>query len=1333
MSPTVMGESNITVTLHSTYPAGSLSTNYTGVVSVHYIVNSSNEVNFSSLAFLYGINYTVSGDMHSYLKVPENSIASEGIYRGPYRNRTPYLSWEFNDSITNGSVWQWGGYDNDSAYVSKNSINSTHTWINVTGSTQEVLSSSFYIARQSMYESPKTGFEINRAQGIIIKIWDVESIRDRDSNYLIGLVFDTDMESTAPSEDVLIRYCNASFDPDNDDPRTSSYCQDVITADSARWMNHTWIPHANSSYSKPFVVDASDFDPTDTGFLYLASETISSKSFVLNATNYDPGICNRTFAQTESMWTFDESSGASTSESYTPSFFTLFARDYMEMEFQLYIADNQSEWAHSGIDNKSIGLSQYPVDPVTFEYFNVSCPLQGYIIDNMMDATYDEGYIHIGLYCPGDPDGGNVSHNITLNYNNGTLVAVVNNTLITNGSEHVEINFSTSPYYSVTDMYTLKCVSEDEEGSIVTKWLPSRFALAADGTQGWVKDGMLLFWGMNDIPTLYTKVNNDSYISYSDNIYTMHVPFFKSKCNDTFLIDETVHLESLNDINISFFRFSGITIFNGATIHAWNTTSNTIAPDSDTYRGYLFSCCDIHGNITNSNLSYLGSNIYRKEGLNFVGSSFEYLIYNTTLSHNGEGVVMEDCSNFNISHCTITDNINVGIGIYYSNDTIIANNTIDSNGGSGLIMYKAHNNVIRYNNISNSGDHGVRFWFNSQNNSCIGNDITGSAVYDYYLSSSSTNNFIIDPVSSTNKIRSTSTSSVNVENTDNQVFTDDSLNTSYAYPTNFSIFVSNVSQTFNIAQRNITIIPSTDKLSIWNLEWDTRVKFNVSSDTGINPTWFNLTDSSWASETINIYRNDTLYTTEVANGNGLITYNYSDSYSEKYFEFEVDFVLINPNPSGYTEVIEEETATFSISSSILGNSTWTLDDGYRVGHDSNSMNPSYTILNTLSLGAHSLTINSSDIHEPSNTDEFTWHFLVKTRPIPSAGGSSGSSTAPSPGASTEPSYNVECYETGRITNLNNEKESSYIVKNNECIKVTRISFIPTINSKEQSVYIEALKSKSIFTTENVPNIPVHNFNLFVGYLGYDSRTEQEKIYFELRKDFIDKAELDETSIKLYKWSEEKETWIRKYTDLVDSDEYYYHYESYSGATSGYFAISGEELRLKDTSLLRNIMMKIPGLGNLDLIIPESINEPIIKPFFNSIEMFVNGLITDYVPGLAPKEDVKIIGFTIAAGQETNVENNPEAEKKSSILNPLLILLISLIIIGAFFFYYNLTEWKTSVLAAVVITGIIYICFGNNMIHGFDSSAENLFINIILISTISCSVPTIFEEIRKRTP
>jgi hypothetical protein len=65
---------DITITLHSSSPC-CIYTNYTGIVTASYIVESDYPLNYSSLAFLMGVNHTPTGDMHAYLKPPANDIA----------------------------------------------------------------------------------------------------------------------------------------------------------------------------------------------------------------------------------------------------------------------------------------------------------------------------------------------------------------------------------------------------------------------------------------------------------------------------------------------------------------------------------------------------------------------------------------------------------------------------------------------------------------------------------------------------------------------------------------------------------------------------------------------------------------------------------------------------------------------------------------------------------------------------------------------------------------------------------------------------------------------------------------------------------------------------------------------------------------------------------------------------------------------------------------------------------------------------------------------------------------------------------------------------------
>ena len=449
-------------------------------------------------------------------------------------------------------------------------------------------------------------------------------------------------------------------------------------------------------------------------------------------------------------------------------------------------------------------------------------------------------------------------------------------------------------------------------------------------------------------------------------------------------------------------------------------------------------------------------------------------------------------------------------------------------------------------------------------------------------------------------------------------------------------------------------------------------------------------------------------------------FNVSDEHGsvDSYIStFEIiKFELTNPNPLDDIYINKGERQTFSISVSVSANSTWTLD-GELQDITNNSMNPSYTTPDSLGLGEHTLIINASAVPNSSITEEHVWDFTVKTRPATSSG---GPSPAFIPGRTDEPSENVLCSENGYIRNIKYGNRTSYSVRSVECFKVTSISFVPTANSKGESVYIEALKKRSVFVTENVPNYEILNFNLFIGFLGYDSKTEQEKITFKLKKYDIKNAGLDENSIKLYKWSPEKGTWIRKYTDLFNSEGYFYHYISDSGATTGHFAISGEEFipEEKPLTLLEEIEDKITGFGK-----PDDAGKSIIKSFFDSIRLFFSDLIGKYFPSVVSEEDIKV------ANQETSEQ---EVVKDGyGNLGVVIIFILSSLVIGAVSIYYNSGKWVISMMISVLLIGIIYIFLGSNMISIFNSNIINLLINAALISLLSCLSPGIFEGIKEK--
>ena len=475
------------ISLYSKYPE-TLYTNYTGFLSTSYIIES-NSLNMSSLAFLMGTNYTLTSDYHSYLKVPANDIAGDGIYRAHNRNTTPYMSWESNDTITEGNVWKWAGGDNNDFWIVNKTINSTHTWVNITGRASNVFPSMFYLGRNAMYESEKTPIEINKGQGVIFKIWDLEQFRSRDYDYYLNMFFDTQME-TDTTDNIEIWYCNDSFNPNTDDPCLVCDYKDTWSQD--RWMNHSvWQPHNNVSYTRPLSIHAGTAtcpsSPTETNYIYLCSDTVSSKSYILNATNGDPNICNLTFAQTNTMWLRDEVAGTNTPLAYTPSFFNSFTRDYLEFTHHLYIANDLGTWGHSDYTTHPIGIGNINPTHCRFNYF-----WWNGTTDYNMTETYDENF-NINLTYGYDPDNGaSLTHILSLYDDDYNFITFINDSLIGNQTDvdiFIDIQNHTSKYS--VDCFRFKIVSTDNEGSTSVTW-SNEFCITRDS---WFKNTVTIISG----------------------------------------------------------------------------------------------------------------------------------------------------------------------------------------------------------------------------------------------------------------------------------------------------------------------------------------------------------------------------------------------------------------------------------------------------------------------------------------------------------------------------------------------------------------------------------------------------------------------------------------------------------------------------------------------------------------------------------------------------------------------------------------------------------------------------------------------------------------------
>ena len=967
VSQDTQAPAEITITLLSFTPE-TVYTNYTGSYNMSYgIEHTAVGLDNSSLAFLFGLNYTVDSSFSNSIRPPSNNIADSipafsvygNIFRQFQRNVSPYLTWEFNNTITEGNSWKWGGLDyNSTRSLTINPVNSTYTYVNITGSHITVHQNMHYLDAMRMFASEKTPCSISKSQGLLFKTWDVDQINGRNDKYHITLYLGTGTDGTVPDSDIHIRMLNSSFNPLTDDPITSPFSTYIMSMSPAEWLDHAFTPHPNASYIRPVPINVSnlaiELDPTN--YFYLYSDTVSPKPYVLYVTNADSGT-NRTFGETGVAWTRVLPAGTTSAYAYTPNIFTTATRNYEEIDVQLYGADNNGTWAQSGVYNKSIGASQYPPSAPSFCHFEFA----GYN-DTSMDCTYRD---NVAVWiCPGtDPDGGAVTNNLTLWTANRTVCVATINTTFT-GTTAVPVVFNTAPYYSTNTMYVLRCDTTDTAGSTATRWMYANFSLSPLGTTGAMVDGSrITFWGLDDVPALHTAISDPTAISLNNSTYTFHKAFHHSQYGDLWNVSSDIRIVSKCDISTPFYRLTGTDEIDGATILSWNETTGAPAPSTEEYRAYLYSDPYYSRiNIRNSNISYLGKGISPYRGV-YIQNGEGAVIDNNTFLHNGYGLYIYTGGNFSVTNNTFTDPVGSclflkdttgnasirdnalvsdvetsgvqllrgGSGnefinnsvtgevqsaflVKYISDSIFRGNSFDSiqygiqvstgcenitvtdndvtakmdvhgNPGWGITISSGTHNITD-NRVTVHDGWGITVWKSNDTTLTNNSVTTDNASYtDYWIGGSAVGNIIRNPFDTTNSITVyDATSNARIENTDNTIFTEDSINYTYAYPTNFSLF-ADTQERFNITQHTMTATPATDRLRFWNLGWGKDVTFNASTNTAGNQVWFNFSNSLWHSRNITVYRNGTTYHSDAADTNGTFLYNYSGGWSERYFAF----------------------------------------------------------------------------------------------------------------------------------------------------------------------------------------------------------------------------------------------------------------------------------------------------------------------------------------------------------------------------------------------------------------------------------------------------------------
>lgn len=466
-----------------------LYTNSTGNFSIEIVVyHNTTGLNLSQLAIVWTIcdcNATESEKQIHNIRYPSNSLAdawgSYGyILRGDNRNRT--LWFDDNVSIVGTGKYNYSGCDINCTRVNVVNISDTETRIYFNGTIEDTVNmASWYLCRNCQIESPKTEYAINKFSSLLFKGFDLDKAKTHigaTSGHIVRIYMDSHIGGTTPAEafPIYLALANESFNPAGAvNILDSPYTTILGSANATQWSYHSYSPHPNATY---FVIDintsALNATHTPESYLYLYSNTPAPKSYHINVSNGAVTGSNISFAQTGTAWT--GTTAPYTPYAYTVNSFYAVTHSNLQFRMQASVMTNDSEWLESGWHTSDIERGDHP--PTTprinhFVYNGVE-----YNASEISDKSFDELF-YIWVEVGDDPDGGIVTHNLTLHKGTGEFVAIINNTFTNEDvidGHHVNISFdpsSYSEYYS----YTMKIVATDNENDSAYSWLGVDFYL----------------------------------------------------------------------------------------------------------------------------------------------------------------------------------------------------------------------------------------------------------------------------------------------------------------------------------------------------------------------------------------------------------------------------------------------------------------------------------------------------------------------------------------------------------------------------------------------------------------------------------------------------------------------------------------------------------------------------------------------------------------------------------------------------------------------------------------------------------------------------------------
>ncbi len=290
-----------------------------------------------------------------------------------------------------------------------------------------------------------------------------------------------------------------------------------------------------------------------------------------------------------------------------------------------------------------------------------------------------------------------------------------------------------------------------------------------------------------------------------------------------------------------YYLTNSITEINDTKITSWSTSTNVVLTTGN--RGYVLADgASSFLNITNSNLSYLGSSATNKFGVTYANNSNSN-VSNSYFIRNTRGINLVNSNNSIFNNNTFFGSVSGGVDLTSSNNNTFTNNLMQGEGGSGsgmVLVSSNYNNFSNNNMTTNSGSTGRGLDYgSSSSNTFLSNQISSSganaALYSNAATVSNSNTF------ENNTIFTTSGGTVSITNIFNNSFKNGSI---YKPDGGNSVYVLLIDDT--------NIFVNTNFTSYRRINFNNNLSyFNYSNNSGTTFVNTNLSASKTLRRNIN--------------------------------------------------------------------------------------------------------------------------------------------------------------------------------------------------------------------------------------------------------------------------------------------------------------------------------------------------------------------------------------------------------------------------------------------------------------------------------------------------